>query len=200
MAFWSTVHNVDDPTTLKDPKRQFRFRIDFGGLGDASFMWWAKSTDKPSFAINAAEHKYLNHTFYYPGSVTWEPVNMVLVDPVDPDMAASITALIEGGGYTPPGSEDDFNTMTKATAVSSIGQVTCTQFDSVGDALETWTLYNAFITDVKYGELAYGEDNLSEISLTLRYDWAKLAVTTAGAVTDNADTNGEATFFKGSSS
>ena len=198
MAFWSTVHNAGDPTALKDPKRKFRFRVDFTGLGDASFMWWAKTTDKPSFTINAAEHKYLNHTFYYPGSVTWNEVSITLVDPVLPDMAASISGLIEGGGYTPPASEDSFTTMTKASAVSAIGQVTVTQFDFEGTALETWTLYNAFITDVKYGDLAYGEDDLTEITLTLRYDWAKL-VTGADTPGSSATAKEGSTFFAGSS-
>ncbi len=57
---------------------------------------------KPSFAIANAEHKYLNHTFYYPGSVTWNPVSIVMVDPVNPDMSATFSDIITQGGYAPP--------------------------------------------------------------------------------------------------
>ena len=143
-------------------------------MGTDSVAWWAKTSDKPSFTIAATEHKYLNHTFYYPGTVTWNEVNVTMVDPGDPDMAATVSALIEGGGYHPPVDSTDLSTMTKASAVSSLGDVICTQVDATGAELEKWTLFNAFISDVKYGELAYGDDELSEISLTLKYDWAKL--------------------------
>ena len=40
--------------------------------------------------------------------------------------------------------------------------------------VEEWVLYNAWVKDVKYGELDYTSDDLTEITLTLRYDFAKL--------------------------
>ena len=195
MPFWST--NFGEDANLKDPKRKFRFKVEFGGFGaDNLFLWWAKTADKPSFTIAASEHKYLNHTFYYPGSVTWSEVTVALVDPGEPDMAASISGLIQGGGYHPPTDPNDVGTMTKATAVSSLGQVTVTQIDATGGELEKWTLYNAFISDVKYGDLAYGDDELSEISLTLKYDWAKLDTpNTAGSVATSD--SGAKTFWPG---
>ena len=35
-------------------------------------------------------------------------------------------------------------------------------------------MINAFVTDVKFGELAYGDDELTTYSLTIQYDWAEL--------------------------
>jgi hypothetical protein len=196
MAFWSTNFGAD--STLTDPKRKFRFKVEFTGFdAGSSFLWWAKSATKPSFDIAATEHKYLNHTFYYPGTVTWNTVDITVVDPAEPDMAASFAALLEGGGYHPPANEGDLSTMTKATAVSSLGQVTVTQIDAEGKALEKWTLWNSFISAVKYGELSYGDDSLTEITVTLKYDWAKLEVTTAGSVAISKKGN---TFFAGASS
>jgi hypothetical protein len=96
MAFWSD--NFAGETELKDPKRKFRFRVEFGGIqGGATggqTLWYAKTATKPSFQINSAEHKYLNHTFYYPGSVTWQEVTVTMVDPTDPDMAATLSAIV----------------------------------------------------------------------------------------------------------
>jgi len=182
MPFWST--NFGEDPTLKDPKRNFRFKVEFGGFSaDNLFLWWAKTATKPSFTIAEAEHKYLNHTFYYPGTVTWNEVTITMVDPADPDMAASLSGLIQGAGYHPPADANDVSTMTKATAASSIGSVTVTQIDATGVELEKWTLWNAWIKDVKYGDLTYGNDDLTEISLTLKYDWAKLETpNTAGSV------------------
>ena len=105
------------------------------------------------------------------------------MDPIDPDMAASFTSMLEGGGYHPPVNSTDLSTMTKATAASALGKVYISQLDAKGSPLETWELYNAWIKDVKYGDLTYGNDDLTEISLTLKYDWAKLETpNTAGSV------------------
>ena len=80
MAFWGASYS-DKNNPIKDPKRKFRFIVQMTGFGDTAVsdttnggkggeIWFAKSANKPSFTINAAEHKYLNHTFYYPGAVT----------------------------------------------------------------------------------------------------------------------------------
>ena len=173
MPFWST--NFGEDPTLKDPKRKFRFTVEFQGVSAAiggAVLWYAKTVSKPSFQIAASEHKYLNHTFYYPGSVTWQDVALTLVDPVDPEMAATFSDIIVQGGYSPPTDTNSLSTMSKAKASSALGAVIIQQLDSDGKALETWTLYNAFITEVKYGDLEYGGDDLTEMSITLKYDWA----------------------------
>ena len=175
MPFWST--NFGEDTTLNDPKRKFRFTVEFQGIAAAiggAVMWYAKTVSKPSFQIAAAEHKYLNHTFYYPGSVTWQDVSVTLVDPVDPDMTATLSDIVVQSGYTPPADTTALSTMSKAKAAGALGTVIITQIASEGKPLETCTLWNSFITEVKYGDLEYGADELSELSVTLKYDWARV--------------------------
>jgi len=194
--FWSDNFTAGG---IRDPKRKFRFRVDFTGFNDkaGAFLWWAKTAAKPSFTIANATHKFLNHTFYYPGTVEWADVDIVLVDPIDPDMAASFTAMVEGGGYHPPENSEDLTTMTKAKAASSAGLVTITQIGADGKDLEKWTLYNAWIAGIKYGDLEYGGDDLTEITVTLKYDWAKLNV--SGTDGSAAKSKGGNTFFAGPS-
>jgi len=177
MAFWSANFGAGVNT---DPKRKFRFKVEITKLGSADdaagpMLWWAKTVSKPSFTIAAAEHKYLNHVFYYPGTVTWNEVVLTMVDPGVPDMAQTLTQLIVNARYNPPIDGTDLATMTKASAVSALGDVNITQINGAGDEMEAWTLYNAFITDIKYGDLAYGDDELTELSVTFKYDWAVLA-------------------------
>tara|TARA_R110000824_G_scaffold183704_6_gene364740 strand:+ start:1429 stop:2016 length:588 start_codon:yes stop_codon:yes gene_type:complete len=194
MPFWSTNFGADP--TLKDPKRKFRFTVEFQGVSAAiggAVLWYAKTVSKPSFQIAASEHKYLNHTFYYPGSVTWQDVSLTLVDPVDPDMAATFSDIVSKGGYSPPTDTTDFSTMSKAKAASALGSVIISQLDSDGKPLETWTLWNAFLTEVKFGDLEYGGDDLTEMSVTLKYDWARIE--TAGPSVATAGT-GANEFFK----
>jgi len=191
MPFWS--ENFGQDTTMKDPKRKFRFTVEFQGIQSpqgGAMLWYAKTAAKPSFQIQAAEHKYLNHTFYYPGSVTWQDVAITLVDPVNPDMAATLSDIVVLSGYTPPVDSTALSTMSKAKAAGALGTVIVTQIDSDGNELEKWTLWNSWISEVKYGDLEYGGDDLTEMSVTLKYDWARLqtsntdgsaTVTNAGA-------------------
>jgi len=185
MPFWST--NFGEDTTLKDPKRSFRFTVEFTGIqdpmGNGATLWYAKSVQKPSFSISTAEHKYLNHTFQYPGSVTWNETAITLVDPVNPDMTATLSDIVVQSGYAPPtdATAEQMGTMSKAKAAGALGTVYITQIDSDGKPLETWTLWNAFITDLKFGDLSYGEDELTEMSVTLKYDWARVETANASA-------------------
>ena len=60
-GFWTTVSNQ------ADPKRKFRFLLTIGSMPDGA-TWYTKSVDKPEVTVKEAEHKFLNHSFYYPGS------------------------------------------------------------------------------------------------------------------------------------
>ena len=99
---------------------------------------------------------------------------MTLVDPGDPDMVTSLSSIIVAGGYSPPSDANDMVTMSKSGVVTALGAVKCHQLDADGNQLESWTLQNAFITELKFGDLEYGADELIELSLTLKYDWATL--------------------------
>jgi len=194
MPFWST--NFGEDTALKDPKRKFRFTVEFQGIQAAqggAALWYAKTVTKPGFQIAAAEHKYLNHTFYYPGSVTWQDVSVTLVDPVDPDLTATLSDIVAASGYSPPTDSTSLNSMSKAKSAGALGTVYITQVDSDGQELEKWTLWNSFITEIKYGDLAYGDDALTELTVTLKYDWARVE-TSAGGSSAVAGTGGSEFF------
>jgi hypothetical protein len=182
MAFWS-ANDVK-------PKRNFRFLVQFSGLGDdtipsqlqsTGFLWWAKSVTTPSYEVTETPHDHLDNKYYFPGRVVWSPVSLVLVDPVDPDVVGQTNALIEAMGYTVPGDgSTNFKTMSKTNA--SVGDVIISILDSEGVTLEKWTLQNSFVKSVKFGDLAYDNDELRTISLDIRYDWAQCDIKP-----DNAD-------------
>jgi len=197
MPFWST--NFGEDTTLKDPKRQFRFYVEFSGIASpvgGATLWYAKTVSKPSFTVDAVEHNYLNHVFKYPGKVTWQDMTVTLVDPVEPDMSATLSDILVQSGYSPPtdATTDQMGTISKAKAAGALGTIIVTQIDSNGAELEKWTLWNSFISEVKYGDLAYGTDDLTEMSLTIKYDWARIQTFAGGSVLSAGD--GGTEFFK----
>ena len=161
MAFWTD-------STQQDPKRQYRFLVTISGM-DNGATWYAKKISKPAFTISSAQHQYLNHTYYYPGRVEWQPVTVTLVDPVSPDALSETLSIVAASGYRIPGAKNittaDTTTISKASAVAALGGITIQQIDSLGEAVETWNLNGAFITDVSYSELDYGSDDLVEIML-----------------------------------
>ena len=169
MAFWTSAQG-------RDPKRKFRFLLTIDALPNGG-QWFVKTSDRPSFEVASAEHKFLNHTFYYPGSVTWNEVSVTLVDPVDPDLQYSLANIIRGAGYyipAAPADADANTTMSKSKAINALGGVTIEMIDSDGRALETWKLMGAWISSVENSNLEYGGDDLADTTIKFKYDWAEL--------------------------
>jgi len=187
MPFWST--NFRDDPTLKDPKRNFRFTIEFDGIDSEQggpLAWYAKTVTKPSFTVENVEHAYLNHKFYYPGAVTWNTVTIEMVDPLGPDVTATFADIIQQSGYAPPANSTALGSISKAKAAAALGQITITQIDSDGKPLETWTLWNGFLKDFQLGTLAYGDDELSVATLEIMYDWAKVETANSSEATNGS--------------
>ena len=177
MAFWGTDLGGADGG---DPKRKFRFKVTIGrqenGFG---FIWWAKSVDKPQVSINHVEHKFFNQTFYFPGNVSWNEINMTLVDPAgDFDQAAALNKLVNDSGYDgPPASANEkLVSISKNKAVDNLVSVTIDQIDAEGDIIEQWTLKNPSLMKIEYSGLEYGSDELTEITIAFKYDWAECTV------------------------
>jgi hypothetical protein len=183
MAFWSDGKG-------HDPKRGFRFQL----LNGAIPAYTIKKVSKPSFTVQESKHSFLNHTYYYPGRVEWNTVSVTLVDPVNPDAAATLASVIREGGYSPLTSpEDTLSSTSKASASSALGLIQIQQLDASGKAVETWTLHNAWIKDVKFGELSYESDDLTEIEVEFRYDHASLETANSGKDLQGTALTGAAT-------
>tara|TARA_B100000925_G_C21984552_1_gene463906 strand:+ start:112 stop:687 length:576 start_codon:yes stop_codon:yes gene_type:complete len=188
MAFWTDAQN-------KDPKRAYRFIVNIGNMPNGA-QWYAKSVKKPAISITEVDHSFLNHKFYYPGRAEWDTVEVTLVDPVSPDAAANTAAILQASGYTPPIDVTSTTTISKQDAVNALGGVIIQQIDSEGNPMETWTLWNPFITGVTYGDLSYEEDSLTEVTITIRYDWAVLETANAAQAGGTAAAFNRNEFFK----
>lgn len=186
MAFWSDA-------TQQDPKRQYRWIMRVASIP----AYVLKKADKPSFTVTETEHKYLNHTYYYPGRVQWNTVNLTLADPIQPDIAATIAGIIAASGYKPAQNENDTSTVSKQRAVAALGnQIEIQQIDSEGNAVETWKLVNPWIKDVKFGELDYEGDDMTDVTLEIRYDWAELHTANSAASNHNDATGNSQHYWK----
>lgn len=175
MAFWSERD--------LEPKRQFRFRVTFGLLGDpASYL--AQAAERPTFTIkgDTAVH-FLDKQFMYPGKVTWNQVKIRFVDAVGADGAnvvkSSYVYLQNAGWLSPdnqaiPTATNRFSSIGKRRAVDSVKNVTVESLTSNGTPIDKWTLNNAFINTVTLNGFDYAQDGIMTAEYTFIYDWAKI--------------------------
>ena len=167
MPFWSSGQ--------VEPKRQFRFKVTIASMPDGA-QFYARSATKPTFSITQSEHKFLNHTFYYPGKVSWNPVTISMVDPVAPDATGNLLSILRRSGYNVPSNLTEDDAFRKGNATAALGQVTIRALDENGDILEEWTLNNPFIVGLTMNDYTYEGEDLSTLDVELRYDWASYVI------------------------
>ena len=171
MSFWTS--------TALEPKRQYRFRLTItavgGGGSVGNAIWFAKKVTIPQFTVGEIKHSFVDKTFYFPGRVEWNTIEATLVDPADPDAVDITNKILVGSGYYVPSKADgseDWGSMSKQEAAMAIGEVVIDVIDQDGKSIEQWRLINPFVKSVKFGELSYDSDELREIGIEFRYDYA----------------------------
>ena len=187
MAFWTDAK--------LEPKRQNRWVVQFDGIYNGN-MFFATKVGRPSIEVSNKEHKYLNHTFNYPGRATWKPITLTMVDTAGggPDRGIntmeSLLKILRDSGYVVPGNEAKLNTIAKNKAIDSLSSgggtrggtgaagarangVVLTMVDADGNTVEKWTLKNAFITKFTPSELSYEDDGIATVDIEITYDYCE---------------------------
>lgn len=181
MAFWSD-------TVQSEPRRNFKFLLTVAANGNSIPVWVVKGVNLPEISVEEATHKFLNHTFYFPGTVSYNEITFTIVDSINDNISQNILANFVNSGYNTP---RDVNAagdslMTKAASVNSLGSVRIDHLGS-GEDGETgkisFFLTNAWIKKITFGQsLAYDSEDLSEISMTLRYDFFEFQNSAGAAI------------------
>lgn len=173
MTFWN------DPGL--QPKRAYRFLLSIPGEDNALDDFMIKKVTKPNYELSESEHKFLNHSFFYPGKLVWQPVSFTITDAINPNASARLYQMLVEAGYRAPigpiqTGDQTAQTVSKLNSVTALGKVLIKQIDADGNNIEEWELKNPWIKSVKFGELDYDSDDLLNIEVELRYDWAVLRV------------------------
>ena len=174
MTFWSEATMA--------PMRNYRWKLQITGIADGNdIIWWAKTVTVPSWDMNEVEHDHFDNKYYFPGRVTWQDVEVTLVDPVSPSAVDLTNQILQNSGYNIPSDGNEAKktlAKSKAAGINAVGDFIVELLDADGNVKEKWTLNNAFIKSAKYGELDYSNDDLRQISLTIKYDWATCTIGT----------------------
>ena len=183
-GFWNTAPEVN---------RQYRWYINFGGTGLNNISFALKKAAKPTMKISEVTHKYLNHFFYYPGRVEWDPIQISFasVKGLEGNLttAATLYKILQDSGYQYPGEyAKDRKTISKVGAVGQLtsadadavgkggASIELIQIDAEGKTLESWYLFNPFFTEVKFDSLDYSSEDILNVDATIKYDYATLGV------------------------
>jgi hypothetical protein len=179
----------------KEPLRQYRWYMSFDG-SLKGMRYALKKASRPTMKISEVTHKYLNHFFYYPGRLEWDPISVTFASAVTTDNNtlgdnSLMTALISAG-YLYPKSENQLSTISKIKAINQLtngtaagnnsgnksqaggGALNLIQIDADGSTVETWSLWNCIFTDVKFDSLDYSSEEIMNIDVTIKYDYATL--------------------------
>jgi hypothetical protein len=162
------------------PKRQNRFLFE-ATIADEDVTFFCKTAGRPGYTVTEAEHRFLNHKFYYPGIVEWETLDVALVDPVEPSMTEIFWVALGNMGWVRPSevqisATDVSGVVSKKRASSPLAgmsNIRISTLDGEGVVTEQWSLKNAWIQAVKFNDFDYSGDDLMDTTLTIRFDWAE---------------------------
>ena len=167
-----------------EPKRGYRFILSIPGRGGTGpngastgvKQYLIQSVKKPAWTVSNQDLQYLNHTFHYPGRVSWGPVSFQIVDTVDvgANGTVELMRLLTDAGYELPEpvgtGGKGLKSISKADATTSLGQVRIKTLNASGETVEEWVLNNAWISNAEFGDLSYAEEGLLKVSVSLQYD------------------------------
>tara|TARA_Y100000310_G_scaffold345668_1_gene468014 strand:+ start:4666 stop:5226 length:561 start_codon:yes stop_codon:yes gene_type:complete len=159
-----------------DPKRKFRWFVEFTNTQGNILQLAAKMIRKPSFEIVNTQHKWINHTFNFPSRLEWKEISLSLVDiGGQTDITTVLERIIENSGYRRPKDPGVSKiSITKNNAVAAFGNnFKIKQINADGEPIETWTLINPWVRAIEFGDLDYASDELVELSLSIVYDFAE---------------------------
>jgi hypothetical protein len=134
--------------------------------------------------LSETPHKFLGNTYYYPGTMTWEPITAVIINSVAPDANETFYAAMVNSGYVLPNNsgfqrptlgtqEAGYpGTPNKSDARATVGDVRFSELNGQGMVVGEWLLQNAFFTSINFGNLDYDTDDLLTVEVGIRYDWA----------------------------
>ena len=178
------------PFAYFEPKLKNRFvlYLDVQGIYIPTYL--VKSATKPGFTYDNIELQYINSKTNFKGKMTWDPIEIVLYDPV------------AAHRFSPRAANNPFvDSLSSSEEVSNDSSVLIYEWimnthsnyvEGKEYALETykktliletlmprtniqserWEIHGAYVSAVKWGELDLSDDSLSTCSVTIMYDYA----------------------------
>lgn len=157
------VLDVQDMLPNKfEGKRKFRWFLAIEGI-DAFLL---KTAARPTINFEETTIHWINAIRYLAGKPNFEPMTIVLHDPIAPSASQEVMEWVrlahehvsQRGGYS------DFYKR----------DIQLKMLDPLGAVVELWDIKGAWIQNVAFGELAYDDNDVADVTCAIRYDLAVL--------------------------
>jgi len=159
-----------------DAQQSYRFLLRLEDIDVALISEVAR----PSYTISTSEHRLLNWHFHFPESIKWQEISFTVRELYSASTANTFMQKLRGCAYDYPDQVSSVNIkdLSKYGLVNSLGKVAIQMLKPDGEVHEQWFLHGAFIKGVKFSDLNYNSDDLTNIKVTVSYDWAELELGT----------------------
>jgi hypothetical protein len=149
-----------------EPLRKNRWLLRFpADLGIQE--WWCKSASRPKISQEAKAIEFINTETYVVGRYKWNSIQVVLRDPIGPSASQAVMEWVRLHSESVTGRQ--------GYAAGYKRDVELEMLDPTGVVVSKWILKNVMIDSADFGQLDYSQDDLAEITMTLRMDYAILA-------------------------
>lgn len=149
-----------------EPLRKNRFLLRFpSDLGIQE--WWVSNAARPTITMKETEIPFLNTSTWVVGRYTWDSISVTLRDPIGPSASQAVMEWVRLASESVTGRQ--------GYAVAYKRDLVLEMLDPTGTAVSQWIIKNAMPVTVNFGQLAYDDDNLSTIEITIRPDYCILS-------------------------
>ena len=145
-----------------EPKTQNRFVFNIDGIP----AYTIKAANRPTITFEEIPLSHMNVKRYIKGRGEWQTLDITLYDPIVPSAAQAVMEWVRLSHESVTG-RDGYSDFYKK-------DINCQLLGPVGDIVEEWTLKGAFITSANFGALSFDASDPTDITVTLRYDYAIL--------------------------
>ena len=148
-----------------EPKMKNRYYMEFTEVGIPAYM--VKTASRPEIQFETVKIEHINTYRKLKGKGEWQDLTITLYDPIVPSAAQLVMEWIRLSHESITGRDGYGEFYKKNLNFYMLGPV--------GDKIEKWTLYGAFISRASFGELDFASANEPvSIELVLTYDYAVL--------------------------
>lgn len=141
-----------------EPKRKFRWVLGIEGI-DAFLV---KGTARPQVDVGVQEIHWINTVRYVAGKAKFSTMSVTLYDPIAPSGAQQVMEWVRTHYESVSGRAGYADFYKRDIQLKLL--------DPVGTVVEFWDIKGAQITSAQFGDLDYGTEDPTEISLTLQFD------------------------------
>lgn len=142
-----------------EPLRKNRFLLRFpSDLGIQE--WWVASASRPQIQQNATEIPFINTSQWVVGRYQWQDIQVQLRDPIGPSASQAVMEWVRLHSESVTGRQ--------GYAVAYKRDLVLEMLDPTGTVVSQWIIVQSMITTANFGDLAYSQDDLATIDLTLK--------------------------------